>query len=62
MTETNAKRVREALEFYVEEDIYEWETYYNPQQQMDCMVIDDGGHRARQALEGESNEYKRKAP
>lgn len=44
---------RKALGFYAEYDIYEWETYYNPRQQMDCIVLDDGGHMARNAL-GES--------
>ena len=47
------KRYREALEFYAEQDNYEWETSYRPQQEIDCMVIDDGGHTAREALEGE---------
>lgn len=47
------KRYREALEFYAEQDNYEWETSYRPQQEIDCMVIDDGGHTARKALEGE---------
>ena len=47
------KRYREALEFYAEQDNYEWETSLRPQQEIDCMVIDDGGHTARKALEGE---------
>src|SRR5690625_5289407 len=45
------KRYREALEFYAEQDNYRWETSYRPQQEIDCMVIDDGGHTARKALE-----------
>ena len=45
------KRYREALEFYAEQDNYEWETTYRPQQEIDCMVIDDGGRTARKALE-----------
>src|SRR5690625_2117916 len=51
--EQQSKRYREALEFYAEQDNYEWETSYRPQQEIDCMVIDDGGHTARKALEGE---------
>src|SRR5690625_3798556 len=46
------KCYREALEFYAEQDNYAWETSYRPQQEIDCMVIDDGGHTARKALEG----------
>ena len=46
------KRYREALEFYAEQDNYEWETSLRPQQEIDCMVIDDGGHTARKALKG----------
>ncbi|HSH26061.1 MAG TPA: hypothetical protein VLA13_11095, partial [Massilibacterium sp.] len=45
------KRYREALEFYAEQDNYEWEINLRPQQEIDCMVIDDGGHTARKALE-----------
>ena len=45
------KRYREALEFYAEQDNYGWEISYRPQQEIDCMVIDDGGHTARKALE-----------
>ena len=45
------KRYREALEFYAEQDNYGWEISYRPQQEIDCMVIDDGGHAARKALE-----------
>lgn len=44
------KQLREALGFYADDEIYEWETYNNPQQQMDCIAIDDGGHRARHVL------------
>src|SRR5690625_3077801 len=47
------KRYREALEFYAEQENYGWETSYRPQQEIDCMVIDDGGHTARKALEGD---------
>ena len=50
------KRYREALEFYAEQDNYEWETSLRPQQEIDCMVIDDGGHTARKALEGKDEE------
>jgi len=41
------------LEFYAERDNYQWEVSYRPQQEIDCMVIDDSGHTARKALEGE---------
>src|SRR5699024_5936909 len=41
------KRYREALEFYAEQDNYEWETTYRPQQEIDCMVIDDGRSEER---------------
>lgn len=44
-------KFREVLRFYAREDIYEWETYYNPQQQISCMAIDDGGYAARKILE-----------
>lgn len=48
------KRYREALEFYAEKDNYEWEITHNPQQEINCMVIDDGGEMANRSLEGES--------
>lgn len=54
--ENQNKRYREALEFYAEQDNYEWETSLRPQQEIDCMVIDDGGHTARKALEGKDEE------
>lgn len=45
------KRYKQALEFYAERDNYQWEVSYRPQQEIDCMVIDDSGHTARKALE-----------
>lgn len=51
--EQQNKRYREALEFYAEQDNYRWEISYRPQQEIDCMVIDDGGHTARKALKGD---------
>lgn len=47
------KRYKQALEFYAERDNYQWEVSYRPQQEIDCMVIDDSGHTARKALKGE---------
>ena len=47
------KRYKQALKFYAERDNYQWEVSYRPQQEIDCMVIDDSGHTARKALEGE---------
>lgn len=47
-------RLREALEFYAETDNYGWEISFRPQQEIDCMVIDDGGHTARKALENDT--------
>lgn len=47
-----AQRYKQALEFYAERDNYQWEVSYRPQQEIDCMVIDDSGHTARKALEG----------
>ena len=47
------QRYKQALEFYAERDNYQWEVSYRPQQEIDCMVIDDSGHTARKALEGE---------
>ena len=51
--EEQNKRYKQALEFYAERDNYQWEVSYRPQQEIDCMVIDDSGHTARKALEGE---------
>lgn len=48
-----AQRYKQALEFYAERDNYQWEVSYRPQQEIDCMVIDDSGHTARKALEGD---------
>ena len=45
------QRYKQALEFYAERDNYQWEVSYRPQQEIDCMVIDDSGHTARKALE-----------
>ncbi len=50
------KRYKQALEFYAERDNYQWEVSYRPQQEIDCMVIDDSGHTARKALEGDLDE------
>lgn len=49
-----AQRYKQALEFYAERDNYQWEVSYRPQQEIDCMVIDDSGHTARKALKGET--------
>jgi hypothetical protein len=49
------KRYKQALEFYAERDNYQWEVSYRPQQEIDCMVIDDSGHTARKALESDEN-------
>lgn len=54
LLEKQNKRYREALEFYAERDNYQWEISYRPQQEIDCMVIDDSGHTARKALKGET--------
>ena len=54
------KRYKQALEFYAERDNYQWEVSYRPQQEIDCMVIDDSGHTARKALEGKNREVKEK--
>ncbi|MEK0286528.1 hypothetical protein [Caldifermentibacillus hisashii] len=45
-------KYEKALEFYAERDNYQWEVSYRPQQEIDCMVIDDSGHTARKALDG----------
>jgi hypothetical protein len=49
------KHYKQALEFYAERDNYQWEVSYRPQQEIDCMVIDDSGHTARKALEGDND-------
>lgn len=55
------QRYKQALEFYAERDNYQWEVSYRPQQEIDCMVIDDSGHTARKALEGEKHDRTRNA-
>lgn len=54
------KRYKQALEFYAEKNNYQWEVSYRPQQEIDCMVIDDSGHIARKALENKNREVKEK--
>lgn len=48
------QRYKQALEFYADEGNYELDICYNFVQVIDCMVLDDSGHQARQALKGES--------
>lgn len=44
-------RLREALEFYADKENYKYEVYYIPSQEITCMILDDKGHAAHQALE-----------
>lgn len=53
--QAKAEQYEKALEFYAERDNYQWEVSYRPQQEIDCMVIDDSGHTARKALESDEN-------
>ena len=49
------KRYREALEFYADRDNYK-EFYDVMRERKVMMIIEDGGKKACEALEGESNE------
>ena len=46
--EAENKKMREALDFYAQEENHKVVTINN--QNLECKAIDDGGRRARQAL------------